>query len=116
MVRVKGRRFDKVEIVGGPLMGALQVVEELAKKYGIRSEDLIKVGAELALRERKKEFLRERLEILSRYHEVSVQDLQARIERGEVPEHPAWEDLIEVKNLEAEVREIERDLSAVRAA
>ena len=29
-----------------------------------------------------------------------------------MPEHPAWEDLIEIKNIEAEIREIESDISA----
>jgi len=97
-------------------MRALQFVEELSKKYGIPVEALIREGAELALRERKKAFLRERLEILSRYGVVSVQELEGQIQQGAVPDHPAWEDLIEVKNLEAEVREVERDLGAVSAA
>lgn len=97
-------------------MGALQFVEELAKKYGLSAEELIREGTELALRERKKAYLRERLEILARYSVASISELEERIQRGVVPDHPAWEDLIELKNLEAEVKEIERDLRAVPAA
>lgn len=97
-------------------MRALEFVEELSKKYGIPVDALIREGAELALMERKKAYLRERLEILSRYGVVSVQELEGQMQQGAVPDHPAWEDLIEAKNLESEIREIERDLGAVPAA
>ena len=97
-------------------MRAMQVLEDMSKKYGVPVEELIRVGAELALKERKKGYLRERLEILARYGAASVHEIEEQIQRGEIPDHPAWEDLIEVKNLEAEVKEIERDLSAVQAA
>jgi hypothetical protein len=97
-------------------MRAMQVLEDMSKKYGVPVEELIRVGAELALKERKKGYLRERLEILARYGAASVQEIEEQIQRGEIPDHPAWEDLIEVKNLETEVKEIERDLSAVQAA
>lgn len=97
-------------------MRAMQVLEDMSKKYGVPVEELIRVGAELALKERKKGYLRERLEILARYGAASAQEIEEQIQRGEIPDHPAWEDLIEVKNLETEVKEIERDLSAVQAA
>lgn len=94
-------------------MHAMQVVEDLAKKYGVPVEELIRIGTELTLKERKKDYLCERLEILSRYRVSSVQELEGMIQRGEVVDHPAWEDIIEVKNLEAEVKEIDSDLGVV---
>ena len=97
-------------------MGTMQVIEDLSKKYGVSAEELIRAGVELALKERKKSYLCERLEILSRYGVSNVQELEERIQRGEVPDHPAWEDLIDVKNLDAEVKEIDGDLGAVHAA
>ena len=97
-------------------MRPLQFVENMSRKYGMPVEDLIRLGSELTLKERKKGYLLERLEILARYGVASSQELEERIQRGEVPDHPAWEDLIEVKNLDAEVREIDRDLGAVQAA
>jgi hypothetical protein len=33
-----------------------------------------------------------------------------------MPEHPAWEDLIELKNIEAEIKEIDRDIQSLQAA
>ena len=62
----------------------------------------------------KKNYLCERLEILSRYGVCSVQELEDLIQRGEISDHPAWEDIIEIKNIEAEVKEIDRDLGAVQ--
>lgn len=97
-------------------MHALQFVENVSQKYGVPLEDLIRLGTELALKERKKGYLRERLEILSRYGVTNVQELEGRIQRGEVSDHPAWEDIIEVKNIEVEVKEIERDLGSLQAA
>ncbi len=94
-------------------MHAMQVVEDLAKKYGRPVEELIRVGVELTLKEKKRDYLCERLEILSRYGVSSVQDLEGMIQRGEVVDHPAWEDIIEIKNLEAEVKEIDCDLGVV---
>ncbi|MER3423159.1 MAG: hypothetical protein C4293_07950, partial [Nitrospiraceae bacterium] len=84
--------------------------------YGLSAEELIREGTEPALRERKKVYLRERLEILARYRVAGISELEARIQRGVGPDSPAWADLIELKNWEAEVKEIERDLSAVPAA
>lgn len=94
-------------------MHSIQVVEDLAKKYGVSVEELIRMGMELALKARKKDYLCERLEILSRYKVSSVEELEGMIQRGEIVEHPTWEDLIEIKNLEAEVKEIDRDLGLV---
>lgn len=98
------------------MMQALQIVEDLSKKYGVSVEELIRAGTELTLKERKRGYLCERLELLSHYGVTRLQELEGLIQRGEVAEHPAWEDLIEVQNLETEVKEIDRDLSALQPA
>lgn len=97
-------------------MSVLEFVEVLSKKYSIPKEDLIKEGTDLALRERKRKYLIERLEILSKYGINSVEELRKKIEEGEIPEHPAWEELIEVKNIESEIKGIEDDIRALQAA
>jgi hypothetical protein len=50
------------------------------------------------------------LEILARYPVVTVKELEEKIKSGTVPEHSAWEDLIEIKNIESEISEIESDI------
>ena len=52
------------------------------------------------LRERKHALMAERFEMLSRYRVNSPEELKGKIEIGEVPEHPTWEDYIELTNLE----------------
>jgi hypothetical protein len=39
-----------------------------------------------------------------------VNELTQKITEGKAPEHPGWEDLIELKNIEEEIREIENDI------
>ena len=97
-------------------METLQLIEELSRKYAVPVDAFLRTGVELALQERKKSHLRERLEILSRYGAESNDDLENKIRQGIISDHPAWEDLIEIKNIETEVREIDRDLGLIRAA
>jgi hypothetical protein len=70
----------------------------------------------LLYREKKRKYLIERLEILSKHGVNSVEELREKIEEGEILEHPAWEDLIEVKNIEAEIKGIEDDIRALQSA
>jgi hypothetical protein len=52
----------------------------------------------------------ERLGIPSRYQSSSKEELEKKIADGMAPEHPGWEDLIEVKNIENEIEEIENNI------
>jgi hypothetical protein len=55
----------------------------------------------------------ERFEILDRYQALNAEELNQKITEGNAPEHPGWEDLIEVKNIEQEIDEIENDIGAL---
>lgn len=92
------------------------VLERMAKKMNIPLHDLLKKGAEAVLKEKKRKYLNERLEILLRYKTITTEELKKKIEEGIVPEHPAWEDFIEIRNIENEVKEIENDLSSIQEA
>lgn len=50
-------------------------------------------------------------EILARYGVTSIPDLESRIAKSIVEEHPAWEDLIVVENLTARLDELNAYLS-----
>ncbi len=91
-------------------MGAVQLVEKIAKHEEMKKEDLIKESLEAYLLEKKREYLREKFEILSKYNVSTVAELKKAIKAGKVAEHPAWEDLIEARNIDAEIKEIESDL------
>jgi hypothetical protein len=53
----------------------------------------------------------ERFEILSRYAVINVDELETKIKQGLLVEHPSWEDLIVLRNLEAEIQGIKNDIS-----
>jgi len=56
----------------------------------------------------------ERLDILARYSVNSPDSLEIKIKNGEVAEHPAWEDLILLENLEAGIVLINRDIKSIQ--
>ena len=93
-----------------------KTINSLSKKYSLSPADFIKHGSTLTLREKKRNLQIERIEILARYEAETVTGLEEKIMKGAVPEHPTWEALIEIKNIEAEIREIENDIRTLQAA
>lgn len=87
-----------------------KTIEELSKKYSSSPDEFIRYGSTLAIKEKKRNFQIERLEILAMYEVATVEELELKIKEGTVPEHPAWEDLLEIKNIEAEMIEIDNDI------
>ena len=94
-------------------MSALSWIEKISEKYAASAEEFIRSGAIMNLREKQRLFQIERFEILVRYQASNVEELNQKIAEGDAPEHPAWEDLIEVKNIEQEINEIENDIKAL---
>jgi hypothetical protein len=68
------------------------------------------------LTEQKRQILQSRLEILARYRSASLEELETKIANGEVPEHPAWEDLIVAENLSDRLEEINAYLRRLQPA
>ena len=91
-------------------MSALSQVEKISQKYAVSAEEFIRSGAIMNLREKQRLLKIERFEILSRYRASNVEQLNQKVAEGDAPEHPGWEDLIEVKNIEQEIKEIENDI------
>lgn len=80
---------------------------ELAQSLGITEKELLYQSLKSFLQEKRREVLQARLEILSRYQAQTLADLEGRIRQGQVPEHPAWEDLITAENLGARLEELD---------
>lgn len=97
-------------------MIGLEAIEKLSKKYSMTMDDFVKTSSLSLLKEKKIEFLNERIEILSRYKVSTVKELEEKIKNGEIQEHPGWEDLIELKNIEIEIGEISSDIRTLQAA
>ena len=91
-----------------------EVIRKVAEDTGISVEEL-KVSSLLAfLREKKKKIMLERLDIFARYSVNSSDNLEIKIKNGEISEHPAWEDLILLENLEAGIVLIDRDIKSIQ--
>jgi hypothetical protein len=79
----------------------------IAESLGLSEDELLRQALESLLRRRKREVMQQRLDILARYSAETVQDLEFKITQGVVAEHPAWEDLITVENLDTRQREFD---------
>ena len=73
-------------------------VEEMARELGSTPDELIHESIRTFLEEKIRFSRAEQLEILRRYEVQSAKELEAKIKDGTIPEHPAWEDLINLEN------------------
>ena len=93
-----------------------EVIEKIANKEGVEKEKLMTLSLIAYLNEKKKKYMEERLEIFKRYNVNSAKELEEKIRKGEVNEHPAWEDLITLENLEEMIKEISDDIRNLQKA
>ena len=91
-----------------------EIVEKIANKEGVDKEKLIILSLIAYLNEKKRKYTEEKLEILKRYSVNSMKELEEKIRNGEVEEHPAWEDLITLENLEELIKEISDDIQRLQ--
>lgn len=91
-----------------------EVIKKVAEDAGLSVEELKVSGLLSFLREKKKKIMLERLDILSRYKVGSAEDLEKKIKSGEIEEHPAWEDVILLENLEAGIALIDGDIKSIQ--
>ncbi len=86
----------------------------VAGALGLTERELSRQALISFLREKKRQVLQARLDILARYSATSFSDLELKIAQGVVPEHPAWEDLIVAENLTARLEELNAYLDDLR--
>ena len=91
-------------------------VTQIASSLGLTENDLFRQALMSFLLERKRQTLQLKLEILARYSAESLAELESKIARGDVAEHPAWEDLIVAENLAARLKELDDYLDDLRSA
>ena len=89
---------------------------KIAQSLGMDESELSRQALATFLLEQKRQVLQTRLEILARYGADSVNSLEARINQGQVAEHPAWEDLIVAENLGARLEELDAYFADIQGA
>lgn len=97
-------------------MKPMTATAEVAELFGLTENELFRQGLISFVREKKRQTLQLKLEILARYGALSVEDLESRIARGQAVEHPAWEDLIVAENLTTRLGELDAYLGHLQRA
>lgn len=95
---------------------AEDVIKKIADDTGISIDELTTAGLLAFLREKRRKVMMERLEVLNRYNVTSSEEIEKKIKNGEIPEHPGWEDLILLENLESAIARIDEDIRVIQEA
>ena len=93
----------------------MQITEDIMKKIaldtGVTDVDGLTRAALLSfLKERRMKIKLDILEILDRYGVESASALRSGMQSGVMPEHPAWEDIITLENLESVLASVDDDI------
>lgn len=91
------------------------IVERVSKALNVPPDELVRKGVEEFLEARLRASFAEIHEIEARYGVESAGELEEKIRGGIVVEHPAWEDLIVLENLEERAEKIRKELKALRS-
>ena len=92
-----------------------EIVERLSKVLGVPPDELVRKGIEEFLEAQLRICFAEIHEIKTRYEAKNAAELEKKIRKGAVAEHPAWEDLIVLENLEERAQKIRNELKALKA-
>lgn len=93
---------------------AKEIVERVAEDTGIDIDKITTSGFLALLREKKYKIMANRLDVLARYNVTCAEEIEKRIKEGKIPEHPAWEDLILLDNLELAIARIDEDIKTIQ--
>lgn len=90
------------------------ILERVSKVLGVPPNELVKKGLEGLLEAQLRICFAEINEVKTRYEVKSATELEKKIENGGIAEHPAWEDLIGLENLEERAKRIREELVALK--
>ena len=91
-----------------------EIVERLSKVLGVPPDELVRKGIEEFLESQLRICYAEINETKTRYDVKNAAGLE-KIQKGAVAEHPAWEDLIVLENLEERAQKIRKELKSLKA-
>jgi len=89
-------------------------MKKIAEDAGVSIDELTTSGLLAFLREKRRKIMFEIIEILDRYDITSPKELERKINDGTIAEHPTWEDVILLENLESAIVLIDEDIKAIR--
>jgi hypothetical protein len=90
------------------------ILERVSKVLGVPQKELVRKGLEELLLSQLRTCSAEINEIQTRYGVKTTAELEKKVENGVIEEHPAWEDLILLENLQERISNIRKELTALR--
>jgi hypothetical protein len=88
----------------------IDIIKDIAQRAALPPEKVLHESLKAYLVNKKNAYMLEKLDTLARYGVNTTEELENKIKIGKLPEHPVWEDLIDLRNIEAEIKEIEDDI------
>ena len=93
----------------------MTTLELVSKHFQVDKRLLVNEGLLAFLQKKKSEILRDRIAIFAKYNIMgSSKELENLIKKGKIPEHPAWEDLITLENIDNELEVIADDIRRIQ--
>ena len=96
------------------MASSIESIRNISTNLGINEDVLIREGTVAYIKSRIKAHMRDRLEIMHRYRISSLDEFEEKVRDGDIPEHPGWEDLIVLENIEASINKLETELLHVK--
>lgn len=93
---------------------AIDAVRHLSRDLGINEDTIMRESILEYIKSKIRSFMKDRLEIMSRYRVSSMDEFEKKVHDGSIPEHPGWEDLIVLENLESSINKLKEELLHVR--
>jgi hypothetical protein len=97
------------------LAASERLLAHIAADFGVSEDELLAASLLEYLKSKKGACIADRLEILSRYSISSSKELEEAIEKGKIAEHPSWEDLILIENLETKIKKLEKEIANIES-
>jgi len=91
------------------------IIERVSKALGVSPDELVRKGVEVFLEAQLRACFAEIRELEVRYGVKSPSELEEKVRKGVIEEHPAWEDLIVLENLEERAEKIRKELKALKS-
>lgn len=91
-----------------------EVIKKIADNTGVSIDELTASGLLAFLREKRRKVMMDRLVVLDRYNVTLSEEFERKIKNGDIPGHPAWEDLIFLENLDSVLAQIDEDIRAIQ--
>jgi hypothetical protein len=92
-----------------------RLLTRMAEDLGVSEDELLVESLLEYLKSKKRDCMADRLEMLSRYGVSSSKEIEEAIKNGRIAEHPSWEDLIVIENLEDKIKKLDKEIANIES-